>query len=145
MTLITSLTERLDPEDRERVRIRLAGNLMAWLTTVRPDGRPDTVPVWFLLREDGTIRVYTKPGQRKLRNLAENPHVSFVLDVSDIGRNVVRLSGTAVVDADAGPAAEDATYLGKYTERIAALFDKPEAFSEAYSVALTITPDRIML
>jgi hypothetical protein len=28
---------------------------MAWLTTVRPDGQPISVPVWFLVREDETI------------------------------------------------------------------------------------------
>ena len=26
---------------------RLHTNLMAWLTTVNPAGRPDSVPVWF--------------------------------------------------------------------------------------------------
>ncbi len=27
---------------------RLRSNEMVWLTTVRPDGRPHSVPVWFL-------------------------------------------------------------------------------------------------
>ena len=41
-----NLTSQLPPADRERVEGRLRSNLIAWLTTVRPDGQPVTVPVW---------------------------------------------------------------------------------------------------
>jgi PPOX class probable F420-dependent enzyme len=143
MTLNESLTARLDPADRDRVRRRLQGNLMAWLTTVRPDGRPDTVPVWFLLREDGTIRVFTRAGKRKLVNIAANPHVSLGLDVTDIGRDIVRLTGTVRPDEDAAPADRDPAFRAKYAERMAAMFGTPESFAEQFPVALTITPDGV--
>jgi hypothetical protein len=42
------LTSHLSDDRRAHVEGRLRANLMAWLTTVRPDGRPDSVPVWFL-------------------------------------------------------------------------------------------------
>jgi hypothetical protein len=80
----------LPPERRDHVERRLHGNLMAWLTTVRPDGRPDSVPVWFVLRADGTILVYSQPGKLKLRNISANPYVALGLDVTDIGRGIVR-------------------------------------------------------
>ena len=32
-----------------RARQRLDEELIAWMTTVRPDGRPQTLPVWFLV------------------------------------------------------------------------------------------------
>ena len=38
------LTSHLPVPDRERVEGRLNSNLIAWLTTVRPDGQPVTVP-----------------------------------------------------------------------------------------------------
>lgn len=63
-----------------RVESRLHSNLIAWLTTVRPDGQPVTVPAWFLLRDDGTILLYSKPEQAKLRTIVHNPKVSVVLD-----------------------------------------------------------------
>jgi predicted pyridoxine 5'-phosphate oxidase superfamily flavin-nucleotide-binding protein len=43
------LTSHLPEDRRSHVEGRLRANLMAWLTTVRADGRPDSVPVWFLL------------------------------------------------------------------------------------------------
>ena len=89
------LTSHLPSADRERVEGRLHSNLIAWLTTVRPDGQPVTVPVWFLLRDDETILLYSRPEKEKLRNIAANPKVSFALDVTDIGRNIVRLEGAA--------------------------------------------------
>jgi hypothetical protein len=60
------LTSHLPSADRERVEGRLHGNLIAWLTTVRPNGQPVTVPVWFLLRDDETILLYSRPEKDKL-------------------------------------------------------------------------------
>jgi PPOX class probable F420-dependent enzyme len=137
------LTSHLPPAERERVQGRLRSNLIAWLTTVRPDGQPVTVPVWFLLRDDETILVYTRPEKQKLRNLAANPKVSFVLDVTDIGRNVVRLEGTARAADNQPPASEHPAYLAKYTERIGALFGTPEQFATLFSAALIITPAKL--
>ena len=134
------LTSDLPAADRERAESRLRSNLIAWLTTVRPDGQPVTVPVWFLLRDDETILVYTRPEKQKLRNLAVNPKVSLVLDVTDIGRNVVRLEGTARTAGDQPPASDNPAYLAKYTERIGALFGTPEQFATLFSASLIITP-----
>jgi PPOX class probable F420-dependent enzyme len=137
------LTAHLQPVDRDRVEGRLRSNLMAWLTTVRPDGQPVSVPVWFLLREDETILLYSKPDQAKLRNIAGNAKVSVVLDVTDIGRNVVRLEGTAKQAGDQPAADKNAAYLAKYTERIAALFGTPEQFATLFSAPIIITPTRL--
>jgi PPOX class probable F420-dependent enzyme len=98
------LTSHLPSADRERVEGRLRGNLIAWLTTVRPNGQPVTVPVWFLLRDDETILLYSRSEKEKLRNIAANPKVSLALDVTDIGRNIVRLEGTARRAHDQPPA-----------------------------------------
>jgi PPOX class probable F420-dependent enzyme len=145
MNPMSQLTAHLDPVDRDRVQARLHSNLMAWLTTVRPDGRPDTVPVWFLARPEGTILVYTRPDQRKLRNIADNPHVALGLDVTDLGRNIVRLAGTALHDPDAARADADPAYLAKYVERMAAMFGTPQAFAQQFSAALVITPTRLLV
>ncbi|MBM7785247.1 TIGR03667 family PPOX class F420-dependent oxidoreductase [Tenggerimyces flavus] len=137
------LTQQLEPADRRRVEDRLRHNLMAWLTTVRPDGQPVSVPLWFLLRDDETILIYSRPSKQKLSNLEANPRVSFTLDVTDIGRNIVRIEGTAAQVHDVPPAHEQDAYLAKYTERIGALFDTPEQFGKLFSAAIVLTPDKL--
>jgi PPOX class probable F420-dependent enzyme len=139
------LTSHLPPSDRERVEARLRHNLMAWLTTVRPDGQPVSVPVWFLLREDETILIFSQPGQAKLRNITANPKVSLTLDVTDIGRNIVRIEGTLAPAPDVGPANKQPAYLGKYLERIEALFGSSEHFAELFSTALVITATKLRI
>jgi PPOX class probable F420-dependent enzyme len=139
------LTSHLLPGDRERVEARLRQNLMAWLTTVRPDGQPVSIPVWFLMREDGTILLYSQPGKQKLRNIADNPKVSLGLDVTDIGRNIVRMEGIARVAHDEPAANQHPAYLAKYTERIGAMFDTAERFAELFSTAVIITSTKLRI
>lgn len=137
------LTSHLPAGDRERVEARLRHDLIAWLTSVRPDGQPVSVPVWFVLCEDGTILLYSQPGKAKLRNIAANPKVSFALDGTDTGRNIVRIEGDIRPDNDQPPPNQQPAYLAKYAERMAAVFGTSERFAELYSVALTITPTRL--
>jgi len=139
------LTSHLSGDDRERVEGRLRHNLIAWLTTVRPDGQPITLPVWFLLRDDDTILVYSQPTSAKLRNIQANPKVSVVLDVSDLGHNVVRLEGTAATASNLPPVDQISAYVDKYAERIAALFETPEHFAAQFTVPVLITPTRLSI
>ena len=71
--------------------------------------------------------LYSGPEKAKLRNIAANPKVSFGLDVTYIGRNIVRLEGTARRAHDQPPANEDPAYFAKYIERMAALFGTPNS------------------
>jgi PPOX class probable F420-dependent enzyme len=137
------LTERLPADRRSHVEAQLQGNLMAWLTTLRPDRQPVSVTVWFLLREDETFLVYSQPNKLKLRNVQQNPRVALGLDVTDLGRDVVRLDGTARQVDDIPPADQNGQYVVKYTERIAAMFGTADKFAALFSTALLITPTRV--
>lgn len=137
------LTSHLPDDRRVHVEGRLRANLMAWLTTVRPDGRPDSVPVWFLLRDDETILVYSQAAKMKLRSISDNPRVALGLDVTDIGRDVIRVDGTAE-HVPGFPAADQVPeYVAKYTERIGALFGTAAEFAAQFSKAVIITPHRL--
>jgi PPOX class probable F420-dependent enzyme len=116
---------------------------MAWLTTVNPAGKPDTVPVWFLWRDDDSVLLYSQPGKIKLRNIASNPNVALGLDVTDIGRDIVRIEGTAAHVEDHPPADQVPEYAAKYTERIGAIFGTVETFAGAFTEAIVITPSRL--
>jgi PPOX class probable F420-dependent enzyme len=137
------LTSELAVDRRERVESRLRTNLMAWLTTVTPAGKPDTVPVWYLLRDDESVLVYSRPGKPKLGNIEHNPAVALGLDVTDLGRDVIRLEGTAARRPDVPPADQVPEYVAKYIERIAAIFGTAEHFAELFSEAVVITPARL--
>ncbi len=137
------LTADLEPVRRECVESRLRTNLMAWLTTVSPTGRPDSVPVWFLARADGSFLVYSRPSQTKLRNIGANPLVSLGLDVTDLGRDIIRIEGSAIHVQDHPRADEVADYAAKYTERIGAIFGTVEQFAASFSEAIVVTPYRL--
>ena len=56
------------PGPRSSIDLALERQEVVWLSSVRPDGRPHVVPVWFVW-EDGSIVVVSKPGAQKVRNL----------------------------------------------------------------------------
>ena len=120
---------------------RLREELMIWLTTVRSDGQPQSVPVWFLW--DGEMfLIYSRPGQQKLRNIGRNARVGLHLNANDRGGDVVRAEGTAEVAQDVPTANEVAANVEKYRESITRIGFGPDGFTRAYSVALRVTPER---
>jgi PPOX class probable F420-dependent enzyme len=137
------LTADLSDERRAHVEGRLRANLMTWLTTVRPNGQPVSVPVWFLLRNDESILMYSQNAKVKLRNIRENPQVALGLDVTDIGRDIIRIEGIATHSPETPPADEVSEYVTKYAERIGAMFGSARNFAELFSEPLVITPHRL--
>jgi PPOX class probable F420-dependent enzyme len=108
----------------KHVERRLREDAIAWFTSVRPNGQPDSVPVWFLW--DGeSVLVYSRPDAPKLRNLEANPHVTLTIDDTRGGGDVIRIEGTARHVAGHAPAHE-----------------VPQSFASAYSAAVVVTPTR---
>ena len=125
-----------------RAARRLREELIGWLTTVSPDGAPQPVPVWFLWDGDRSILLYSRPGKRKLRNIAGNPKVSLNLDSDRVDADIVVCWGEIRVSEDP-PATEVPDYVAKYAGRIAALGWTPEGFAADFSVPLRIEVTRI--
>ena len=138
------LTGHLATGHREHVEERLRRNLIVWLVTVRPDGQPECVPVWYLLRDDESMLFYSQPASRKLANIRSNPKVALALDVSDLGRDNIRVIGTAAAADDVPPIVRNEPYAAKYAERIAAEFGSLEKFSDLFSVPVLISPVRLL-
>jgi PPOX class probable F420-dependent enzyme len=137
-------TSHLPTGLREHVERRLRENLIAWFTSVRPSGQPDSVPVGFLVQDDDTILVYSQPGKDKLRNIAANPRVSLALDETALGSDVIRVEGTATHVPGHPPAFDVAAHVAKYGEHIASAgFGTPERFAAMFSEAIVITPTRL--
>jgi len=114
---------------------------VAWLTTGRPDGQPQSVPVWFLWDGEAFL-VYSRPGARTLRNIEANLKVNLNLNSNSTGGDVVRAECEAEVLPGASPAAEVGPYLEKYRDGIERIGFDPDGFARAYSVAIRATPTR---
>jgi len=124
-----------------RAERRLREEEIAWLTTVRSDGQPQSVPVWFFWDGERFL-VYSQPGRQKLRNIERNLRVGLNLNSNAQGGDVVRAEGTAEIVEDAPPATEIPEYVEKYRDAIARIGFDPDGFARAFSVAIRVTPTR---
>ncbi len=125
----------------KRAEARLKEEEIAWMTTVRSDGQPQTVPVWFLWDDEG-ILIYSQPNTQKLKNISRNPRVGLNLNSNKQGNDVVRLEGTATIDENSPLSSEVPSYVEKYREGIARIGFDVEGFAQAYSVPVRIRPER---
>ena len=89
-------------ESDARALERLATDMIGWLTTVTPDGQPQTFPIWFLW-EDGEVLIYSDRRAKRNVNIAGNPRVSLHLNDDGRGGDVVVVEGEARVDHTTPP------------------------------------------
>ena len=134
----------LDPSSEAHARAdrRLRAEPVAWLTTVRADGQPQSTPVWFLW--DGeTFLVYSQPDAPKVGNVTANPKVSLHLNDDGTGDDVVSFEGAATVEPATPRADRVEGYLAKYRAAIATLGYEPGPFARTYSTAIRVRPTRV--
>ena len=82
-----------------RVRRFLEKEPVVWLSTVRPDGNPHLVPIWFWWDGEAVL-VFSKPNAQKVRNLRANPSVMLALGDAEEDFDVGMLRGRAELAAD---------------------------------------------
>jgi PPOX class probable F420-dependent enzyme len=121
---------------------RLRENVIIWLGSVRPDGRPHLVAVWFLWTGKDLL-IFSKPHQQKIRNLRQNPHVILALDNTNQGADPITLEGEAELldDPDVNTILPD--YVAKYGARIKRIGYSPDTMAQAYSQAIRITLTKV--
>lgn len=126
----------------QRAERRLNEASIIWLTTVRKDGMPQPLPVWFLW--DGEkVLIFTQPGAQKLNNLDHSPKAALHLDSDGRGGDIIVLEGEAEVLAEDLSALDVEAYIDKYRAGLDRLNTTPEAFAKSYRVPILFTPDRI--
>ena len=70
------------------------------LSTSGPSGAPQTTALWFLLDDDGKIRLSINAARQKVKNLIRDPKVSlFFIDTTNPYRTV-EIRGTASAEPD---------------------------------------------
>jgi PPOX class probable F420-dependent enzyme len=132
----------LDPSNPKHAHAaeRLRDNVIVWLSSVRPDGRPHLVPVWFLWDGD-TVLIFSMPDQ-KIRNLRQNPQVVLALDGTDGGEDIVEIEGeaTLLASGELSPTLPD--YATKYAAQLQEMGWTAEAMGSRYTEAIRIRPAR---
>jgi PPOX class probable F420-dependent enzyme len=120
---------------------RLRSNKIAWLTTVGSDGRPYTVPVWFLW-DGNTVLIFSQPEKQKIRNLRKNGRVTLALDETKQGEDVVIVEGRAELLDDPDISATLPAYVEKYGAMMQEVGSTPESMAADFSVGIRITPTK---
>ena len=100
----------------------LHGTRTGKLATVRPDGRPHVVPIWFAL-DEGALLFTTWHTTVKATNIRSNPHVSLCIDDENPPFAYAMLEGTAVL-------IDDQEQLKLCATRIAARYMGPDLAEE---------------
>ncbi len=120
---------------------RLGHDMIGWLTTVTPDGQPQTFPIWFLW-EDGKALIYSDHRAKRNANIADNPRVSLHLADNGQGGDLVVVEGEARVDPTTPPVTAHTGYLAKYGAWITEYLEGAEAMAAVYSVPIRVRPVR---
>ncbi len=144
MTDTHPLTVALDRDDAAWAREHLERDVVAWLTTVAPDGRVQSSPISFL-RDGPDVCFYSQPQTPKVRNLAHSPRVSFHLRSDPYGDHWLIVEGTAEIDRTIPPMDTHERYRAKYTEPHAHWGLDFTKTALDFSVPIRIRPTRVRL
>ena len=138
------LTAALARDDAVWARDHLAHDVVAWLTTVAPDGRVQSSLISFL-HDGADLFFYSQPNTPKLRNIAHSPLVSFHLQSDSYGDHSLIIECTAAVDATIPPLDVHALYRAKYREPHAHWGLDFTNTALDFSVPIRLRPTRVRL
>ena len=121
----------------------LQGTKTGKLATVREDGRPHVVPIWFTLDGDNIVFT-TGETSVKAKNMARDPRVSISVDDQTPPYSFVTIEGTATFSKDPQQLLLWATCIGgRYMGE-----DQAEAFGKRNAsegeILVTIEPTKII-
>ena len=126
-----------------RIDRMLRSESVVWLSSVRADGGPHLVPIWFSW-DGASLLIASKPHAKKVRNLRANPSVMLALGEPDDDFDVGMIEGVAeLLDAPAA-AVLPAAHLAKYRDQLAAIGLSEEEFLRTYSQVIRIRPTRFL-
>jgi PPOX class probable F420-dependent enzyme len=109
----------------------MSGTLTGKISTVRKDGRPHVVPIWFILENDD---YNIKPGQDSLKakHMLRDPRISFCVDDQTPPFSFISIDGIAEINKE-----PDLSELLKWATKIAGRYmgqDSAEAYGKRNAV-----------
>jgi PPOX class probable F420-dependent enzyme len=133
--------EVLDPA--ARIDRLLREESIVWLSTVRADGSPHLVPIWFSW--DGEqLFIASKPEAVKVRNLRANPKLMVALGSPDDDFDVGLIEAEATIPAASTAELLPPGHLAKYARQMALVgLDEP-TYLATYSQPILVRPTRFL-
>jgi PPOX class probable F420-dependent enzyme len=116
------------------------------LSTLRADGSPASVPLWFVVL-DGSVYFRTLAESAKAKHLRKDPRVAFLVESGEAWKDLkaVVLSGTGEIQEDAAVKERvEAAINAKYADHLMPE-SVPDATQEHYAVEpviVKIVPER---
>jgi len=137
------MTATLDPSTKVGAHAleRLETETMGWVTTVTPEGQPQSQPIWFLWTGD-EVFLYSHKNAKRNRNIEADPRVSFNLNTDPGGDDVVAMEGTARFDLDGPLCSQYPAYFAKYAHKLEEYGWAPDYMDREYPFIIRITPTR---
>jgi PPOX class probable F420-dependent enzyme len=126
-----------------RIDRMLRAETVVWLSSVRADGTPHLVPIWFSWDGEALL-IASKPHARKVANLRANPAVMLALGEPDDDFDVGMIEGVAEILDRPSAAVLPPGHLAKYRSQMAAIGLTPEEFLATYSLVIRIRPTRFL-
>jgi PPOX class probable F420-dependent enzyme len=113
---------------------------VVWLSTVRPDGGPHLVPVWFWW-DGAALLIFSKP---EVRNMRADPRVMLALGDAEDDFDVGLIRGRAEIMERPTRAVLPVGHLAKYAAQLAAIGLSAEEYATSYSQVIRIVPDAFL-
>ena len=126
-----------------RIQRFLEEEPVVWLSTVRPDGTPHIIPVWFWWDGEALL-IFTKPNAQKVRNIQAGSKVMLGVGDVDEDFDIGLFEGHAeILDT---PTVEllPPGHLEKYATQMAGIGLTAEEYAATYSLVVRITPSHYL-
>jgi len=125
----------------EQVRSVLSQPVIVRLTTIRPDGYPHTVPVWFMLDGEELV-LFSLRDNRKVRNILANPKGCLAIGGDPVGSPCYLIDGDLVVEDD--PDHQMAARITNHYESPEKAQEDLQSWKDETFVVLRLKPKRIV-
>jgi PPOX class probable F420-dependent enzyme len=143
LAILRTMNAEAALEPAARIDRMLRHEPVIWVSTVRPDGSPHLVPIWFSW--DGErVFIASKPNAVKVRNLRANPKVFLALGEPDEDFDVGMLEGVATISERTTAELLPAGHLAKYRRQMAESGLDADEYIRTYSQPVLITPTRYL-
>lgn len=98
-----------------------------WLATVRPDGRPHLIPIWYVVHAE-VYYICTAPGSVKARNIAHNARVTLALEDGD---------KPFIVEGEASPVEAPSAVIAAFKSKYDWDITTDEHYTQTYRIDVT--------